>query len=521
MQTTSQLFHDRAQGQVIPLEAGVWISFDKQFDDTIEFFTFDQSEFDGDDLLAPSDDNPIQFWDFYKYLDYTSRLISLEYTREIEFPYSVSAAMADFTLNNFDDYFTPGSGSPVSDYIIPKRPLRLYAGYDGAEILQQFVGITEKSPVRNENARTVSFHATDFLTEIFTLELNDTVAMQDVTTDVVLEALFTQFGLSPGSYSLAQGRNRIPFLFFERGINAGKAIRDLMQAEGGNLWIDEQGIIRFEQRLLPIDTPVMSFTDNNVIDIQSLGDDEIINYVKIISEVRAVQPRQVVYSNAREPGTPFVSSGDPFVIPANSSRPYNAELTDPCLTVEEPTVGEAENASWLTAVDASGVEVTSNISITGSTLNTNQFIIFIENNNSFPIEIDQVELWGEPAKIINNINYKAFDQDSVDRFGEQVLNINNNFFGNYSNCDSFAETIIDAYKDHDPIIEMTVKGDFSLQLGDIIDVNARSYVGDYKITAITNIINPYQCKIRARRYIPHDWFTFDVDEFDGPALLAP
>lgn len=521
MQTVTQSFHDRAQGEIIPLDWGISISFSKEFDDTIEFFTFDQSEFNGPDLLAPNDDNPIQQWDYYEYVPYTNRLISMEWTREIEFPYSVSAAIADFKLNNFDDYFTPNSGSPIDQYILPKRPVRLFAGYKRAEVLQQFVGITEKAPIRDENTKIVSFHALDFLSVIFTLELNETIAMQNVTTDVVLAAIFTQFGISPSAYSLAQGRNIIPFLFFERGKNAGNAIRDLMQAEMGNLWIDEQGIIRFEQRLQPVETPVMVFDSGNVIDISSTGEDQIINDVRITSEVREVQSFQPIYSNAREPGTAFSQVGDVFIIPANSSRPYASDLQDPALTADEPTLGVQVDASWFTAVDLAGNPVVGSISVTGSVLNTNQFITFIENNNAFPIIIDQMEVWGEPAKIVNTINYKAIDTESIDKYEEQVLEINNNFFGNYSNCDSFALTVLDAYAEHDPVVEMRVKGDFSLQLGDIIDVNARSFVGEYKIISITNVIYPYETKIKASRYTPRDWFTFDVDEFDGPALLAP
>lgn len=521
MQTVSSEFHQAAQGEIVPLDWQARISFDKQFNDLIEFFTFDQSEFDGPDLLAPSDDNPISYWDYYNYLDYSSRILSMEWTREIEFPYSVSAAMADFVMNNYDDYFTPDSGSPIDQYIIPKRPVRLYSGYRNAQVIQQFVGLTEKSPVRDEAAKTASFHCIDFLSVMFTLDITDTIAMQNVTTDVVLESIFTQFGLSPASYSLAKGRNRIPFLFFDRGTKSGDIIRQLMQAEGGNLWIDEQGVIRFEPRLLPIDTPVMMFDDSNVIDIKSTGNENIINYIKITSEVRAVQAHQIVFSNAREPGSKWAPSGDPFVIAGNSSRDYEIDLEDPCLTVEEPDFGEASNVSWFTAVNAAGNAVVTNVVATGSELYTNKFVVTIQNNNSFAIEIDQIELWGEPAKVVDVINFTAKDQDSIDKYEEQILELNNNFFGGVPNCDSFARTVLDSYAEHEPSIEMSVKGDFSLQLGDVVDVSARSFVGTYKITSITNVIYPYQTRITAVKYTPRHWFTFDVDEFDGPAVLAP
>lgn len=522
MQAVSDQFHVAAQGQVIPLDWGLRISFDKAYDDDIVFAQYDVSAYDDPtSLYSPSVDNPIQFWDYYEYLDYTARVIGMEWTREIEFPYSVAAAMADFTVNNFDDYFTPNSGSPIDEYIIPKRPVRLLAGYRNASLLQQFVGITETTPVRDENAKTASFHALDFLSEIFDTELKGIIAMQDVTVDEVLDAIFQQFGLDSDSYVLAKGRNVIPFVFFDMSENAGNAIRQMMQAEMGNLWIDEQGIIRFEPRLSVTDEPVMVFDDSNVIDITSTGDDDIINWVKITSDVREVQPYQPVFSNAREAGVAFTPSGTTFVIAANSSRDYPADLTDPCLTVEEPTFGEASNVSWFTAVKADGTPVGSSVSVTGSSLDTNQFVTTIQNNNSFDIEIDQMELWGEPAKVVNTIRYEAKDQASIDKFEAKILDITNNFFGNESNCDSFSETIIDAYSEHDPIIQMNVKGDFSLQLSDVIQVNARSYNDTYKIIGTTNVLNGYRCTIKAQRYHPRPWGRYDISLYDDGAVYAP
>lgn len=522
MQVVTPEFNRLSQNEIVPLDWGLRVSFDKEFNPDITFAQYDISMYDDPEYVySPSVDNPIQFWDYYDYKDYSSRILSMEWTREIQFPYSVVSAMADFSLNNFDDYFTPDSGSPIDEYILPKRPVRLLAGYATVSNTQQFVGITETTPVRDEISKTVSFHALDFLSEIFDTDLSNVIAMQNVTTDVVLEAIFTQFGLSPSSYVLAKGRNMIRFVFFDKDKNAGEAIRELMQAEGGNLWIDEQGIIRFETRLMPDDSPVMVFNDSNVIDITSTGDAEIINFVRIISDVREVQEYQPVFTNAREPGQQWSPAGDPFIIAANSSRPYPADLQDPCLTAVEPDFGEASNISWFTAIRSDGTPVVSNVSVTGSELNNNQFITFIQNNNSFPIEIDQMEIWGEPAKVINQIRYEAKDQDSIDIYEEQKLEITNNFFGSYNNCDSFSETIIDAYKDHSPVIEMSVKGNYALQLGDIIQIDARSYNEMYKITKITNVVYPYRCTIRARRYVPKSWARYDISLYDNGDVYAP
>lgn len=523
MQTVDPNFNIRSQGDFIPLTRGLRISFDKVWDDNITFARYDEAMYDDPEYLySPSADNPIAFWDYYDYKDFTSRVVSMEWSREIEFPYSVSSAMADFTVNNFDDYFTPDSGSPIDQYILPKRPLRLLAGYQGVGTLQQFVGITEKTPIRDENSKTASFHALDFLSDIFNTELGSIIAMQNVTTDVVLEEIFKKFGLSDSSYVLAKGRNKIPFVFFDREKNAGNAIRELMQAEMGNLWIDEQGIIMFEPRLMVEQDPVFYFDDNNVIDITSTGEDEIINEVKIFSDIRAVNGFDVVSSNAREDGQPWFAGGDGFIISGGSSRPYIAELPDPCLSVVDPVLGQDTAPSWFTAVRSNGVPVTSGLTVTGTVLNSNNFVVFIQNTNGFPVEIDQMVLWGEPARVINRLApFYAKDQDSIDKYESKLLEIRNDWFGSYDNADSFARTILDAYPEGDPVIEMSVKGTYALQLGDIVSVNARSYVGLYKITKIANVLNPYKCTIRARRYNPKNWGQYDVSKYNDSAVYAP
>lgn len=298
MQQVSDSFHIAAQRGIRPHAWRFRASFFKNFDDSVEFAMWDVSEWDGGDLWAPNDDNPIAYWDFYDYLDYTERIIDMEWIREIDFPYSVQSALADFTLNNYDNYFTPGQGSPIDGYVLPKRPVRLYSGFQNEGTLQQFVGITEGMPQLDSLTKEAQFHAMDFLSEMFEMPLNKTIAMNNVTTDVVLDALFQQFGLTPSQYVLAQGRNKIPFLFFEEGSNAGDAFRQLMQAEMGNLWIDEQGMIRFEERLMQIQDPVILFNDSNTENISIVQEAELINTIRIKSVIRDVQEFQPVHSKA-------------------------------------------------------------------------------------------------------------------------------------------------------------------------------------------------------------------------------
>lgn len=521
MQTVSPEFTQMAQNGIRPHTWGFRASFTKEYDTDVTFFILNTSILNGVDILAPNDDNPINQWDYYKYLNYTDRVVDMEWSREIEFPYSVSAAIADFTLNNYDNYFTPEKGSPIDEYILPKRPVRLFAGFQGVETLQQFVGITQNMPVLDTKSKVAQFHALDFLSEMFAMKLTDVIAMAGVTTDVVLAAIFEQFGLSPSSYVLAKGRNVIPFVFFDKDKNAGNAFRELMQSEGGALWIDEQGVIRFEQRLLPMEDVVMELNDSNVEDITGSGDSEIINTVRIRSDIRSVQEFQPVYTSAdAETGQSLI---EPIQIPASGSLFHTADLTDPLLSVSTPVINRQTGDSWFEVTTLDGTPVTSDVSITLDNLNNNNYVMLFENDNAYPVLVTQLEVWGEPAKIIDEIRYEAYDEESVEKYGEKVMEIDNNLFGSESNAESFSLTIIDAYSEFNGVIEASIKSNPALQLGDIIDVNTRDIVGQYKVIKTGYVMRDSRAThtIRARKYTPRDWFFLDISVLNGQSVLAP
>lgn len=528
MQTVPSIFHQVAQGSIIPLAWGLRVSFTKEFDDDVTFLTLDTSILDGTDVLAPSEDNPLQQWDKYEYESYDDRVVDVEWTREISFPYSVQSALADVTLDNYDDYFTPNSASPIEAFVLPKRPLRVLAGYTNASIIPQLVGITQGMPDIDELSKTVSFHVLDFLSELYSMNLTETIAMQDVTTDVVLDAVFQQFGLSSAQYTLAKGRNKIPFLFFDKDTNAGSIFQQVMQAEMGLLWLDEVGVITFDQRLSLAQEPVITFDENNIVSIKTTDKDNIINGVKITSNIREVQAFQPIFSSTQI-ASEFNASlvvDSAFIVPASGSAFYpNASLADPAISAIIPTIGQKSDTSWFTAIKEDGTSVNSNVSITFAQLRQGSYTMQFTNSNAFPVIINQLEVWGEPAKIVDTIRYTAYDQESVDKYGLLQLGGNegivNDFFGTVSNCESFADYVLDAYKDYGGEIEMEVKGDFSLQNGDAITVDYRTYDGNYRVVKIDSGLRRGTQTLTAQQYTPRNWFDLNHSVLDGTDVLAP
>lgn len=415
----------------------------------------------------------------------------------------------------------------IGRYTLPKRPVRLLSGFRSM-LIPQFVGLTQGMPDISEQSKTATFTALDFLTQIFDTPIRETIAMRDVRTDEVLESIFLQFGLTPQQFDLRKARNVIPFLFFERNQQtAGEVIRKLMEAEMGRLWLDEDGIIRFIPRLEMTNEPVYGLNDSDIVSLNVSTDTQLINTVRITNRTRVVQPYQDVYKvsdDTRPEG----------VIPASSSRVYSAQLQDPALTIEPPTRGAQSGVSWFVAKTAGGTEVTSGITVIATELKTNSFEIAFANTNNFSVQITDMQLFGQPAKIINpNDPEQIFEyppsiekyegQPSAGANDEGGMVIENNFIQTFSQAQSLAVTILDDYAEYAAIVDCEIKGNPALQLGDVVELNYRQYTGNYRIIGMSQSLQPgrFVQNLKLRKYEQRQYFALNVSQLNGPAVLAP
>lgn len=509
MQTTSDLFTAHATGSVRPLSWQLRAAFDKTFDDDIEFFELDTSLLDGPHILSPSDNNVVAQWDKYVYEDYSDRVIQIEWSREEEVPYSVTQAIADFTLNNYDNYFTRGS-SPLDPNILPRRPVRILAGFGGMTV-PQFVGLTESVPKVDRKTRTASVHCLDFLSFLFDKSLDQTVILENQRTDEVLDYLFQLAGLLPSQYVLEEGFNEIAFVYFERGQKMGDAIRKIMQAELGTLYMDELGVIRFRNRVKQSGASVYSFDSTNIIDYKLSDESKIINVVEINSSVREVQAMGEVYNSTAVEELPVGSSEIFF------------NFNDP-VTSLDPITDYTAN----TLADGTGADVTGDINVTDTDLFATAVKVTFDNTSGSQAYLTSIIIDGTAATVVREINYREQDDVSVAEFEEQVLTIENNFIQDNDAADSLGLSILNYYKDYANTIEINVKGNPALQIGDNIDVTIDDIDETYAIFKITNILQQGQFRqqIVGKIYDIPAFFIIsddstDMSELDGADVLSP
>ena len=528
MISTSDEFHELANGSVRPLNWGCNISFTKNRNTDTAWFTLNQSQLDGGDILSMNSEQPIQLWDYYDYENYADRLMDMTVNRSVEFPYNVQSAILDFTLDNHDGYFTydadTTNDSPITPYILPKRPIRTYLGFKGVGQVPVFVGLTQELPsYSGVNDTTMKWTAMDFLSEIGNQSLGESVMLRDARTDEAIAVILNSFGLDSSMYSLDAGMNTIPFVFFEKGKNAGNALKELVEAENGKLWLDETGIIRFSPRTSDIGkTPVATFTSANIIEFTPSRTDGIYNRVKINSNIRVVQDKQPIFSADNENGYQSSASDDSYRISSYGNKQIWLSFDDPIWTATtEPVLAGDESDSFFTAVDLSGNEITTGITATG-TLFSDTMLLTFTNANGFPVSINFLQIWGEPAKVVDEIKYDAYDEDSVEKFGNMTLEItDNNFFGSYQNVDSFATDVLSKRAEYSPTLKLKVKGDPSLQLGDIITVDYK-FNGDYKIVGINQSLNQSGLitELTVEKFETLSPFILDVSVLDGSDVLS-
>lgn len=520
MQSTSSQFELLAKSAVRPIKAEVRVSFDKQIDPSITFFTLDQSLLDGPDILADDNHNVITEWDKYLYRDYSDRIISVEVNREELEPYSVVQAYADVTFDNFDGYFTPNSNSPIGQYILPRRPFRILGGF-GNEVIPQFVGLSTEMPEIDRQNGTARFHLIDFLTFIFSKEIGDTVMLLNASTGDVLDYLFQHVGLTTNQYVLDETSfNRIPFFYAEKGQNLGDIIKELIRAEQGRLFMDELGIIRYLSRQSFNDTSVYTFNEWDVEDYQPSDESDIINYAKVIADVLEEQVESSIWESAERI---LVKAGESTVVWASFEDPIT-NITTPVYSAEP-----VESSHFTSYEDVDQTIPTTSITITDIDKFAKAAKITFTNGAATDGYITAIDIWGTPVRISETIEVIHSDQDSIDKFEEQRYEYRTQYIQKRSSAITEATIMVDDYKDYGSIVKGRFIGNVALQIGDVVTLdNVDGYNEEFTITSISNIWSDFRYRqdLELKQKDIRTYFILSSDSvakslLNGADVLAP
>jgi hypothetical protein len=356
----------------------------------------------------------------------------------------------------------------IKDYILPSRPIRLYDGYDinGFKAnVPKFVGLTKGMPNSDYRKRDTQIQANDFLDYIMNKKIDNTAMWTAEWTDTVIEDLMiNECGFATSQFDLDQGINRIPFGYVDKGGSLSSFLKDLVEAELGYFFQDENGIIRFWNRHhfneLPNNRPCRNILTSQVIEESIPRDDKILNVVEVEGKPRRRESTQPLWEQPQK--AELNPSG-------KTSLWYN--FSDPMWAITTPQANVHYTAN--TKDDDTGENITSDITVSSIHKFSTSCNIVWNNANSSRAYLS-LTLWGEPCKPIGDVYYRSQCDCSVTAYGEEnhIHKIDNDFISQ-DYCESLAKLILGDYCSPHDHKELTIKAIPELQLGDMVSYGGR------------------------------------------------
>lgn len=458
--------------------SNVQMAFAKEFDPDIKFLTYDAGEdYDDMNIYASTDSDVLQEWDKYEYIDYSSRVIYVDTYREKYRPHNISLASANVIFNNTDGFFdTDNELSPLYPNVSPGRPIRIQLGFENG-LVRQFTGLSDGMPKYDDAQKTVSFYFVDYLYWVLYKDLAETVMLVDKRVDEILEYIFLLYGLSTDQLDLEESALTIPFFYAEKGTVFFQAIKQLIEAEVGSLYMDETGMICFRRQGTGSDDVVAELSTSDSIKPGSYKrrNVDLYNNIKISSTVRKVASNR-----------PIFELGTTEEVPAGGTIDIWADFQDPVVTVDAPTYGSLGSVMTVnTAEDGSGSDSTDVVLDSFYQFGTSYKMTF-SNPTGSPLYITSLVLFGTPALAQDPIYVEYELESSVEKYGRYPLEIISSYIGSEANAQLVASVLFSQFGNYSGLARLLVKGTPQFQIDDVIEVDWYGKTRLCRIVAIEN-----------------------------------
>jgi len=383
---------------------------------------------------------------------------------------------------------TPYDSDFIGDHVTPRKLMRVGSGFressssaSGTTILQ-FTGLTEnlQPNLRDDN---ISIHSIDFSTDLKNINA-DPAMYEDAKTSDLIKILANQGGLDSSQWSIEEGNHVVSFAWFQEG-SIWYYMQMVAEAEGGRVFFDNSGVLHFWNKNHLIDnlTIAKTFSFSDILNMEyKIDADKMKNRIICRTKPREVEQYQRVWTldNRRT-----IAPGAEEVVFADIQDNFNRDM--PCTRIDKP-VANIAGTSHYHATDGTdkGNDMTGSLGITSWYAFAKEARMIFKNNSSQDIQLNEIELWGTPAKVIDDITVTIEDNESVSLYGRQELNIENDMIDTEAFAESLAMYRLEELKDPTKFVTIEVMGDPTLEVGDIICCQL-DYDSNYDVFKIVRI----------------------------------
>lgn len=448
----------------------------------------------------------------FRYFDESDYVTELSWEHSLAQPIGgINKSLASIELDNTSGRFTPrymGGNSELFTAILPSRPVILNAGFNipPEESVPQFSGVLTRTPAIDMKARSAKLEASDYIDFFQNRFIDRTSMFTGVRTDVVVESLLSQLGMSTSQYSLDEGINIIPFAYYENGAKFSDVIDQLVQAENGQFYQDETGIFRFENRQHWDNAPYTQVQrvvlTGQVINAQAPNTDHIINVVELTSNPRVKTSSTTIYTLS---GTITLDTGITEIF---------VDFDNPVLAANAPVYSAFKNS------DGTGTNLTSSVSVSVQLFAKSAKYTFT-NSSAFTAYITSMTVQGRWAieRYADPLYTRVVDSSSVTAYQERPLTINNDYIQDTTWAESFGQMVLTDYSDPESIQEITIRAIPELQRGDLISWQGRHW-RIYKIRSSLSPSTGYIQQLTMVQRTLTTYFRIGVSTIGGSDKIA-
>jgi len=356
---------------------------------------------------------------------------------------------ANITLSNKTNRFSPFlTTGALYDYIggakLPRHKVKIYAGFYNsssvAENLPRFVGFV-KEATEDTIAQTVTLYCEDLAVELKGREIHTTT--QVATTpgdwiDYIIAAVNLQLTAESRTNittSVDAGRFSIDFAWMQ-GETAWEEIKAVAEADGGRVYFDHSGVLRYEDMshvlLGAHASSVFTFTGARYAGLTHSWTikEPPINAVTVQYFPRFIANREVIYS-----------CGERLLIRPGETIEHKASFREPAYSVLDPVADTDYQA-----VTAAGFDMTSDITIT-ATAYSKQATLSIENTGNDSLYMWRNQLRGNlvAKREMDEVEYE--DATSIAQYGKNHVQISSPLIQGRRHATAIAHFTIDRNKD--------------------------------------------------------------------------
>jgi hypothetical protein len=527
MQVVSPTFTAAVNSSVKKPQPGCLISWKKDIDESVKFFTLDHSYLDGPDKLKGAG-GTITFADKYDYVNETAYVKNFRVIKKISNrPWGVIMATAEIELNNTSKRFMPDFDPVIGAYVsLPERPVKLSIGYNG-EFIKLFTGYSER-PESKLVKRVTTITAYDAMTYLSTVK-SSLPAFVNTSAHDIIETLLIEQGFSASQFNIEPSLQQpISYLMPNERI-VTEIFEEICEAEGYLLHADEDGLIQGWNRLhfLGDRTAVRTFNYSNMADI-NWSSSSIINSARVVAKPYKVMGKTLIWS-----------SGQTLKLAPGATTDIFADFKDdlgsfPCISIDTPLPPSTATTSQYAVnfnEEGTASDASSSVSLSSTYLFGERYRMSFTNTSDQPVFITRLQLYGIPAKI-QFIDAKTQEIPiSIEKHGlnpdngRKVYEIDNDLIQDTATANAMAWMMVNIYGNPHSRMDIDNFVVPHIQIGDPVNV----YVADTLQTKYCNVLGleiffGVNANLKQTLYVEerevHTYFRLDHSHLDGSDGLA-